>query len=283
MDWLTVELVEELQNLIEAPQTIQQVVAGLKGASLPGLLEYGCLRWSQGDGRLPLLPQAIWESDIGRALNEVRSELGLRAVGPPKQALKRLDIQPVEFCTLHAETDMEASEWQEFVIRYERSTMGCGFSKAVAMKLHAALYELAENSIIHSAASTSALVGYRVLPGVSQFCIADVGIGVLESLRQCSDFSHLNTHIEGLRLALHDGVSRFGKGRGGLGFGHVFKSLAEQWGSLRFRSGEACITMDGNSLDADVGSEDFVPFRPGFQVTVCCRMAVTPPGGESLI
>jgi hypothetical protein len=41
--------------------------------------------------------------------------------------------------------------------------------------------------------------------------------------------------------------------------------------------------MDGNSLDADVGSEDFVPFRPGFQVTVCCRMAVTPPGGESLI
>ena len=282
MDWLTVELVEEFQNLIDAPQTIQTVVAGLRGASLPGLLEYGCLRWSQGDGKLPPLPETVCDSDIGRALNEVRSVLGVRASGPPKQALKRLDVQPAEFCTLHAESDLQSSDWQEFLIRYERSTIDCGFSNAVAIKLHAALYELAENSVIHSAASTDTLVGYRVLAGVSQFCIADVGIGVLASLKQCPDFSNLSTHVEGLRLALHDGISRFGKGQGGYGFGRVFKSLAEQWGSLRFRSGEACITMDGNGLDADVGSEDFVPFRPGFQVTVCCRMAAAPPGGESL-
>ena len=170
MDWLTVELVEELQNLLDAPQTIQNVVAGLRGASLPGLLEYGCLRWSQGDGKLPPLPEAVCNSDIGRALNEVRSDLGVRASGPPKQALKRLDVQPVEFCTLHSDSDLQSSEWQEFVIRYERSTIDCGFSKATAMKLHAALYELADNSVIHSTASTDTLVGYRALPEVSHTC-----------------------------------------------------------------------------------------------------------------
>jgi hypothetical protein len=41
--------------------------------------------------------------------------------------------------------------------------------------------------------------------------------------------------------------------------------------------------MDGNDLDADVGSEDFVPFRPGFQVTVCCRTTAHPSNGEPLV
>lgn len=272
MDWLTVELVEEFQNLVHAPKTIENVVAGLKGATLPGLLEYGCLRWSLGDGLLPRLPQAVVNSAIGRSMGEVRSQLGLRSAGPPKPLLKRLDVQPAEFCTLGGKADLESTEWEQYLIRYERSSIDAGFSKAVAIKLHAALHELAENSVIHAASSTDTMVGYRVMPQISQFCVVDVGIGVLNSLKQCSDFSDFNTHVEGLRMALHDGVSRFGAGRGGFGFSRVFKSLAEQWGTLRFRSGEACITMDGTELDADVGLETFVPFRPGFQVVVSCRV-----------
>ena len=62
---------------------------------------------------------------------------------------------------------------------------------------------------------------------------------------------------------------------GGFGFHQVFKSLAAQWGQLRFRSGEGCIRMDGTGLDADRGEERDLPYLGGFQVAVCCRAART--------
>jgi hypothetical protein len=60
---------------------------------------------------------------------------------------------------------------------------------------------------------------------------------------------------------------------GGFGFRRVFKGLAAMWGTLRFRSGEGCVTMDGTDCDADRGEEVFVVNRPGFQVTICCRLS----------
>ena len=38
--WLTVRLVEELQERIEAGQEIGSIVSGLQGTTLPGLVEY---------------------------------------------------------------------------------------------------------------------------------------------------------------------------------------------------------------------------------------------------
>jgi hypothetical protein len=88
----------------------------LKGASLPGLLEYGCLRWLRGDGTLPSLPQAITASDLGRALQAVRSDLGLRSDGPQKRPLPRLDPQPAEFLVVQGEDDLAGDGWNHFVV-----------------------------------------------------------------------------------------------------------------------------------------------------------------------
>src|ERR1043165_1700815 len=96
-DWLSVSLVEELHRAVLRGRDFSAVVGGLKGATTPGLLEYGCLRWARRGDSLPPLPETIGLSASGHALNAVRSELGLRSDGPQKRPPRRLDPQPVEF------------------------------------------------------------------------------------------------------------------------------------------------------------------------------------------
>lgn len=276
MYWLSVRLVEELQSILPDYERIGAIVSQLRGATLPGIVEYGCLRWVIGD-RVPPLPPAVADSSLGLALREVRSELGLRSSGPPKSPMRRLDGQPVEFCVVECEEDLERDEWNLFLLRFERTAKGCGFSAQAAARLFAALNAMAENAVIHADAPIGALVGYRTTDGTAQFCVGDVGIGVLASLRTCSDYASLSIHNEAIKMALRDGTSRFGPGKGGFGFRQMFKALAEQWGYLRFRSGEGCITMDGTGLDADTGVESYPPPMPGFQVSACCRASQGPP------
>jgi len=270
MTWLTVQLVEELQHLLPDVDRIADVVGGLQQATLAGLMEYGCLRWANGDC-YPQLPPAITRSKLGMALEEVRTALGLRMSGPPKPPLRRADVQPAEFHIIETETDLLSPDWDQFVLRYDRSTRSVGFSPASAGLLQAALCEMADNAILHSDSPLEALVGYRVMEGVSQFCVVDVGIGVLRSLTGCGDYRHLQIHNDAIKLALKDGISRRGTRRGGFGFRQVFKAIVSQWGVLRFRSGEGCISMDGYDLDCDQGVESYPPFLPGFQVSVCCK------------
>jgi hypothetical protein len=54
-DWLSVSLVEELHRAIQSGSDVAGVVAGLVGGTLPGLMEYGCLRWTCPDGTVPPL------------------------------------------------------------------------------------------------------------------------------------------------------------------------------------------------------------------------------------
>jgi anti-sigma regulatory factor (Ser/Thr protein kinase) len=270
MTWLTAQLVEELQYLLPDLDRIAGVVGGLEEATLAGIMEYGCFRWVNSPN-LPALPPAITESELGVALNEVRTDLGLRMSGPPKPPLRRADVQPAEFHLVESKADLLSPDWEQFVLRYDRSSQSAGFSKAIASRLQAALCEMADNAVLHSDSPVAALVGYRVTEGVSQFCVADVGIGVLRSLTGCPDYRYLSVHNDAINAALKDGTTRHGIGQGGFGFRRVFKAITSQWGLLRFRSGEGCLSMDGYDLDCDQGTESFPPFLPGFQVSVCCR------------
>jgi hypothetical protein len=171
----------------------------------------------------------------------------------------------------------EDEELEQFEIRFDRSAQCVGFTDKTAHALHAALHEMAENAVIHAEAPTGILLGYQVAAGVALFSVADVGIGVLASLRSHPAYQHLELHKDAIRAALHDGTTRFGPNTRGLGFRHVFKALAAQWGHLRFRSGNGCITLNGEGLDADQGEESFPPFLPGFHVTICCRTGEPQP------
>jgi hypothetical protein len=271
MSDLNVKLAEDLQRAIEMGIDVVPVVANLKQATLSGLLEYACIYWSSSRV-IPGLPAPVTTSRLGTALIGVESELGLRPSSRIKRSATRIDPLPVEFTTVRTEEDFEKREWECFEIRFCRSAEGVGFSRSIALGLQGALREMAENAVLHSESPLPAVVAYRVVQGMAQFCVVDVGIGVLASLRKCPDFNDIERHSLAIRMALRDGVSRFGRNTRGLGFHAVFKALLANWGYLRFRSGEGCITMDGSGLDADHGEATFPPCLPGFQVTVCCRV-----------
>ncbi len=271
-DYLSVALVEEMQRAVLQGKDMTDVVSCLQGATLPGLLEYGCLRWARRDDFLPPLPQRVADSDLGRALRAVRSDLGLRTNGPQKRSQRRLDPQAAEFLVIQAGDDLASEEWEHFAGRFDASARSVGFSFDAAARLQSALYEMAENAVIHAKAP-AILVGYHASPDMALFCVVDVGIGILASLRKNPIFSSLQLHNEAIRAALQEGTSsrRPEEGGGGFGFRQVFRSLADQWGSLRFRSGEGCITMEGTDCDANRGDVSHPPMLPGFQVTICCR------------
>lgn len=274
-DWLTCDLVEDLQQAAEAGRPIAQFVNSVQNATLPGLLEYGCARWHNDS--LPSLPASVTDSPLGRALQEVRSELGLRMDGEQKRPPLTITPESQEFFVLEGDDPTTDQVWGEFLVRFRQSAKTVGFTHRKAEGIAAALGEMADNATLHAQSQTGAVVGYQVIDGAAVCCVADVGIGVLASLRENETYRNLRTHAEALRTALQDGATRYTSGEGGFGFRRVFKALAAMWGTLRFRSGQGCLTMDGSDFDADRGNEAFVLDRPGFQVTICCRSSDQPP------
>src|SRR5437660_1181860 len=141
-DWLTVEAVEEIHRAIRNGRPVTDFVNGLRSSTLPGLLEYGCLRWSVGGETVPQLPDSISQSELGRALELITSPLGFGTNGAPRSPLNRVDIQPAEFISVSREEEMEEQPWQLFAIRFARSAEAAGFSKTVALGLMGALCEM---------------------------------------------------------------------------------------------------------------------------------------------
>jgi anti-sigma regulatory factor (Ser/Thr protein kinase) len=282
-DWLTTEQVEHIQWAVQRSRPVGSFVNGLRHATLPALLEYGCLRAHLGHAIIPPLPSAILSTPLGESLERIPSPLGTRpdarAVAPPA----RVDTQSVEFFSISSEEEMENESpddppkpWELYAIRFSRSAQAAGFTKTVADGLMAALYEMTRNALEHAESPYPALVGYQAEGGMAQFCVVDAGRGVLASLSSCTDYSQLTTHADAISTAIQEGTSRKGYRKGGLGFRQVFRALAEFNGQLRFRSGDACLQIVGTDCGPNQGGFHGTPVLSGFQVTVCCR--TRPPG-----
>lgn len=267
---LTVDLVESLQTMTMKGKAIAPLVENLRSASLPALLEYGCLRFAFGEV-IPELPMAIASSEAWQSLRSIKSEIGLSAHGPRKSVPKDLSPRLIEFTTVWEESDTIEAAWENYLHRFERSTKSVGFTEDTALNLQSALHEMATNAVIHSRASVPVLVGYAVRDKSAMFSVVDVGQGIVSSLTSNPKYSHLTQPVEAIQKALQTGVTCRVDDSGGFGFSTIFKALAEAWGQLRFRSGNGCITMDGIDLDVDKSVRHFPPSLPGFQVSVCCH------------
>lgn len=277
---LDVELVEKLQRAAAKAKAVDAVVAKLTSATLSGLVEYGCVRdFHPG---MPELPPSIVNSEMGYALAEVRSPIGIRTSGSQKPTSTLMTSQPYEFIVLAEDEDMTASRWEEFGSRFVLSATKIGFARKKALGISVAMQEMADNAVLHSESSIGILVGYQAVENYVACVIADMGIGVLASLRTNERYQNLTTHADAIETALKPGESRYGFGRGGTGFATVFKNAAEARGTLRFRSGEAFVSLDGQDEHTDRGINGSVAFRPGFQVSICCRSSDR-PAGEKLI
>ena len=266
--WLTAGVVEEIHRAIAGGKPVGSFVAALTQATLAGLVEYGCLRRSVTG--VPPLPSAITSSVLGKGLTTVVSEIGLRSSGIAPPISDSHKPREVEFVTVGDDSQFISEPMQMLFMRFTQAAKAAGFPVQTANALQAAFTEVIDNAICHASSPIPPLAGYYVRPAIAQFVVADVGRGVLDTLRENPEFNYLKNDAEAIDRALHDGVSRFVGTSSGFGFRPIFKALANVWGVLRFRSKAGCWTMDGRHVDADHGVRHFPPALPGFQVAVTC-------------
>ena len=141
-------------------------------------------------------------------------------------------------------------------------------------QLVAAMQELESNVHEHSEAAHTGVLAFRATRRVFEFVVADSGIGVLRSLQRCQRFAYLQDHGEAIEKALSDGVSRFGQdSRRGHGFRPLFVGLVNLRASLRFRSGDHALTMDGTSPTLATANLAQKPMIDGFLASIRCEVS----------
>jgi hypothetical protein len=115
-------------------------------------------------------------------------------------------------------------------------------------QLAAAMLELENNIHEHSDAPDTGLLAFWAVRGAFEFVVVDRGVGILASLRRCMAYAAVSDHGQALESALTDGTSRYGSGsRRGYGFRPIFLGLVNLRGTLRFRSGDHALIIDGTS------------------------------------
>ena len=91
----------------------------------------------------------------------------------------------------------------------------------------------------------------------------------MESLQRSATYASLEDHGKALEEALKDGTSRFGNDGGhGYGFRPIFIGLTNLKGSLRFRSGDHALLMDGTSPNLTTAKLAQKPNIDGFFASI---------------
>lgn len=161
--------------------------------------------------------------------------------------------------------------WVGFCLAAQKAAIAANFSRPLPAQFAAAMGELVSNIHEHSGSLGSGIAAYSARDGEFEFVVADSGIGVLESLRTCPDYSKLTDHGRALQLALTEGISRFGPKAGrGHGFRPIFVGLANLNGSLRFRSGDHALVIDGQNFAGIPAKLAQKVNLPGFFASVTC-------------
>jgi hypothetical protein len=183
------------------------------------------------------------------------------------------DSALVGFFRMGAEWSEDDTPWMGFQLAAQKAASAMGFHRQTAAQFAAALGEMFSNVHEHSGASSSGVAAFMAGGDAFEFAVADSGIGVRESLRSCTDYADLADDGKALRLALTDGVSRFGAQSGrGKGFRPIFVGLANLSGVLRFRSGDRGLVIDGQKI-GDMSAVTAQKVRiPGFFASVSCLL-----------
>jgi hypothetical protein len=156
----------------------------------------------------------------------------------------------------------------------EKAAVSAGFGKQVARQLVAALSEMLDNIYWHSRRPSTGLAAFKAQSRKFEFVVADRGIGILKSLHECAEYSGVLDHGDALQVALTDGCSRHGSGSNhGHGFSPLFVGLSNLNGSLRFRSGDHALTIDGRDPKNIPWRKVAKPPISGFLISVAVEAA----------
>jgi hypothetical protein len=246
------------------------------GITLPALLELVCSSWmwshSAGEVFNPIVDG--WSQNLPD-LRRARKLLAT-AVDPQKKPAP-FDAPIKELWRIQSRRDWADDPASLFQARFRRSLEKHGFGKKLSLALSKAMQEMADNIIQHSGSdeehSAVGLVGYHIEEHWVTYAVADIGRGVLASLETNPKWSTLSGSGDALRAAIYQGASRRVSSPFGTGFSEVQKSLADLNGTLRFRSGNACLTLVGHRA-ARQATLSTNPYLVGFQLAVTCCRAV---------
>jgi hypothetical protein len=235
--------------------------------SLGPLLE---LLFIEARGQLPPPPNGVWMTQNGAAPM-------VEALKEGRESWVDRDGRRTGFIrAVRAEATGEAV-WTKFLMEAKKAATDIArLPGTTPGLLIAAMGELHSNIHEHSDAPGTGILAFRAANGVFEFVAADRGIGVLRSLRRARRFAALPDHGRALEAAVAEGTSRFeNDGRRGYGFRPIFLGLMNLYGSLRFRSGDYALLMDGTSPGQATAQVAQKPFIDGFFVSVRCHSVST--------
>ena len=252
----------------------------IEHVSLAAACELACAIWSvrqSGDPTAVRLGDA-WSTQCAPLGAVVRALAGDRLPKPNSPSTMH-GAPTVELCQIRERSDVVATHWHLFLMRFRRSLENAGFSTTHALALSKALGEMADNAAQHSGPDedhpAAAIVGYHVAPGWMSYSVADTGQGVLRSLRSNPKWTGLSSSQDALDAAVQRGATRRIHEPCGHGFSQVHKSIAALNGYLRFRSDDGVLVLDGRSgtFEARFAAS---PTMNGFQVSVTCAPSGDP-------
>lgn len=158
-----------------------------------------------------------------------------------------------------------------FFKRFVRTMQAHGVSRVLANTVAGGFREMADNVVWHSTNEECVLarsiIGFRVTPQTVTYAVADIGRGLLASLRSSPRWAALKDSLEALRTAvmLH-ATRRPGFVEGG-GFRTVQQSVAGLPALCRFRTGDQVLRLDTRDYKLDQNFRSS-PVISGLQLAV---------------
>jgi anti-sigma regulatory factor (Ser/Thr protein kinase) len=265
---LDFELLDDvLPGIRDATSPIVSYLMGCRPRGIGPLVEYA-FQSTSGTKYLPSLRDAA----PSKTTDELATILSFSWASQGNKSTSLLSL-PCEFSRVpQSKSDISDPFWVAYVQRVKHAASAAGFTSDNARRLAGSFFELADNLWQHSQAPETAIVGYCREQGLFEFVIADAGIGVVASLNQKADFATLVDAGTALEIALSLAETPYGKRTGrGEGYRNMFANLVDLWGSIRVRSGDHGVKMDGTSPSIRTRTTFQSVIFKGFIITVSCK------------
>lgn len=180
----------------------------------------------------------------------------------------------LEFFPIRGRDWADSQCYHPFESRFCKAAKRAGFGKK-AEALAGALFEMADNVAQHSGADSSSptpgLIGYYICKDHVAFSVADLGRGVLNSLRENPTWQQIPNSKAAIMAVVQNRASRRPYGGDGEGFKEVFRSLANLNGLIELCSNDGRVRIV-NTPEGRQATCQFTSFLPGFQLSVNCSL-----------
>lgn len=269
--------VESCRRLIARGQAPRATLSLFKSFTLPGAMELFMSAMEHASSSNLLHEMRGLARESHPVLSPLLSEFG--RCGEPHGTDDIHGIRSLEFFRIRDAASITGTDFQLFQERMTRSMRQAGFGKDFSLALAHVFFEMADNVNQHSGLAApndlTGLAGYHVAEGYIALCVADRGIGALESLRSSSAWKHLLSASAALRAIILDHASRR-EGQGeGEGFKQVLRALTDRSTALRLRSDDAAVTLHPREHQREAVFTTS-PHLSGLLVNLVCDLKLQP-------